>query len=209
MLCAHFHDDKKYYPFYAKNKLEQKPCVFEECQLQLKNKKGIIITGKKSCQINRSLNEAYIIISFQYCNISLRKIRCRYEIYPNLTMLSKCNSNQLSIWYLPKKVHIRQTKKAYQSLSPIKMGRNKKCVKKKVCLQIWMVYIQYYHFLDHCLMMEFHPQRYLIFLDIRNSLSNHRYIFHATDVLEHLYYYGIQCNADNYFRMNMILIENI
>ena len=100
----------------------------------------------------------------------------RYEVHSSLAIISKCNTNQLSIWYLPKKVHIRQTKKAYQSLSPIKMGRNKKCVKKKLCLQIWMVYIQYYHFLDHCLMMEFHPQRYLIFLDIRNSLSNHRYI---------------------------------
>ena len=141
MLCAHFHDDKKYYPFYAKNKLVQKPCVFEECQLQQKNKKGIIITAKKSYQINRSLNEVYTIISFQHCIIPLRKTSCRYKEYTSLVMIPKCNTNQLSIWYLPKKVHIRQTKKAYQSLSPIKMGRNKKCVKKKVCLQIWMVYI--------------------------------------------------------------------
>ena len=93
MLCAHFHDDKKYYPFYAKNKLEQKPCVFEECQLQLKNKKGIIITGKKSCQINRSLNEVYIIISFQHCIIPLRKILYQYKFLVDMKYI------QVLLWY--------------------------------------------------------------------------------------------------------------
>ena len=45
-------------------------------------------------------------------------------------MISKCNTNQLSIWYLPKKVHIRQTKKAYQNRANGKQTRKKNILKE-------------------------------------------------------------------------------
>ena len=61
----------------------------------------------------------------------------KIELYNNKT---NSNVNQLSIGYFSQKKQTLSTKKAYQSLSPIKMGRNKKCVKKKFCLQIWMVW---------------------------------------------------------------------
>ena len=122
---------------------QKQTCTKTECFLRNVNysrrtKKGIIITAKKKViKLRCSLEPTHLFIK-HIISISLvyfliyrmtKFLSHKKHIFSGIK--SKCNTNQLSIWYLTKKAHIRQTKKAYQSLSPIKMGRNKKCVKKK------------------------------------------------------------------------------